>query len=404
MSSSKSSYYAKIIKTCAIHNIDFKEHKKNPALLFEKDPKFRQYVYGHFQPNVPCTWYNRKFTFADHIPRSMYSKIQRENLDWYNALTEYSTILDENEDDLFSNLDVNESTDNEEPPSKKEKLEKGASTETFTKNTSADTSSSASSVPTQSTATAGIKRTNTEEVGSAAKKVAVGGTTNIATTINTKQISDVQSNPTGKGEVDQNAAQQQIQTNSGNAPNQRGTVTGEAGNLKIQKPLFKFGISKVNTTLLNEMSSNTENNRVFIFLTDDKELANDLIELMDDTYDNTKIYVNNVSDKDKSMLECLNGNRYIIGWKLSFNIGYPCLSERLGPKYNSLITFTKNIEEDDLEKIQKIMLQSALIRFKNNTQLLTLAEAAHRAQENQKRFRAKNDYKNDPDYKRPRFE
>lgn len=391
--SNKREFYARIIKTLKKYNLTLDQYIADPALLFINDSKFRQHVYKTFKPHQEIYWYNKKYTFSEHIPKNVYDSIKRENIEWYNQLINNSAELDDNEDDLFEEI----LSDAEgEPASKKSKTEDTAKskekeeskTNSEAKTAPKDTEKSGThsevstnNVSTKSEATAGVKRTNTETVGSAAKKVAVGGTTNEATPINQQQVTNPQSSTLGKGEVDQDQAQQQIQTDTGNAPNQRGTVQGEAGSLKVQKTLLKYGISKVNHTLLNKMNNS---NKVFIFIVEDKALANDLLELMEETYDNAITYVVNTANEDKKYLDVFKTHKYIIGWRLNFNVGYPRLLEQLGTRYSHLITFTKNLADD--EEIEKNILTSVLVRFKNNTQLLTLSELVDQAQENYKKY------------------
>lgn len=405
--SNKREFYARIIKTLKQYGLTLDQYTANPALLFINDSKFRSHVYKTFKPHQEIYWYNKKYTFSEHIPKNLYDSIKRENIQWYNQLINNSAEFDDNEDDLFEEI----LSDAEgEPPEKKSKSieeskpeeKQKPKTNSETKSDTTDTKKpgehsqvSTNNVSEKSTATAGVKRTNTETVGSASKKVATGGTTNTANTINEKQVDNPQSSTLGQGEVDQNQAKQQIQTNKGNAPNQRGTVQGEAGSLKVQKTLLKYGISKVNHTLLKNMNNS---NKVFIFVVEEKSLANDLLELMEETYDNSITYVVNTANEDKKYLDVFQTHKYIIGWRLNFNVGFPRLLEQLGSRYAHLITFAKNLTDD--EDIEKNILTSVLVRYKNNTQLLTLSELVDQAQENYKKYNSNSN----ANRKRPRFD
>lgn len=367
----KNSYYAKIKKALAKYNYNIEDFKENPICLFLKDKSFRHYVYETFKPFKRITWYKKPYQWSDHIPESFYSIIEVENFDWYAALSaqrDYN-FSDNDEDDLFS-------IEDRPGPSRQ--------TTGNTRSASPGPSNTAEKPPTAGTssaaATAGAKRklepTSDDHTTNVAKKIydsSTGG--------------PQQEQPTGQGEVDQSRNHQQLQTDRGNLPNQRGTLQGESGNLKIQKPLERFGVLKVNkscitTYIHNKMYSFKQ--KTFIFLCNDKTLSNDLIEAMDVAYESGDIATHYIENVDEAIAEKMNGYNYIIGWKLPFNIGYPTLQQKLGTRFNKCITFTRNFENFD--DFANIVEHIVIVRFKNNAAMPTLAEVVEKAQQDMNRY------------------
>lgn len=405
MSNIKNTYYAKLSKSLKKYNLSIQDFKNNPIEYFVRDNLFRQHVYSKFNPVQRYTWYNKPFRWVDHIPKTFYNQIENENFNWYITLTSFdSNNPDYDEDDLSLTDTTNE---NEEPPTKKSKDDNNNAETTNTSSSSMSTTSnkqkSTDPISTKSTTdTSGIKRPAEEENGSDPKQPKTDQTTNLATKIIPgSSATSPQSNPTGKGEVDQ-SAKQQLQTNTGNAPNQRGTVQGEAGNLKIQKPLERYGISKV---IRNNMTFNDKRNKtVFVFVLECKELANDLIELMDETYKDTIIYGYTITHNDEKVLDLLHNHKYVVTWNLPFNVGFARLGEKLGTRYNKAIVFSNNYNDLDMnneEDVIKATQNSIIVRFKNHTQISNFAEMITECNERQLQ---KKEYEHKPLRKKPRFE
>lgn len=379
--SSKAQYYARINKTLRQYNITIEEYKANPYVLFERDVSFRNWVYNTFQPNTQFTWYGVKHVWSNLISPNMYNKIENENIEWSIALTN-SQDFDNDEDLLHTSTDA----ENNQPfGTKKQKTSHEPQTPTSSKTDTEHTAESSNPVSEKPTIDSNKRKSSGEEESTSNKRTAsentrsntssgTATTTNLATSIKgTTAEQSKQANPTGEVEVDQ-SNQQQLQTVDGNAHNQRGTVQGEAGNLKIQKRLEQYGIIKVNMNYINKSIS-----KIFIFVSDSKELCNDLIEIMEETYENGEVFTHKINIDDENIIAKLRGFEYIIAWKLPFNISYPTLASKLGNRYSKLITFTKNIT--DFENISQILETSVIVRFKNDTQLSTLAEAVEKAQQ-----------------------
>ena len=370
----KGPYYKRINWLLDKYQLDLIDFKNDPSILFVKDRGFRNYVYQTFKPFKQITWFNKPFVWGNAIPQDFYDTIESENMDWYLSLTnQIEHFADDDEDDLF-NID-NASTSTESSTT----TEKSESTTTSTKGISASQVSTPGAVPKSFKSKKNKAVDQGRKSNSKKAKSSKGGastTTNVATKIKGtasegKRVA-TQSNPTGVPEVDQGGNAQQLQTSSGNAHNERGTVQGEAGNLKIQKPLERFGIIKVNLTKMNRYVSS----KVYIFVTKDKELANDLVEIMEEAYDSGDIIIHEIKNND----EYLDGYKYIIAWKLPFNISYPTLALKLGSRYNHVKTFTKNFDvfSDDCKELLE---KSVCVRFKNDVQIYSLSEAVDKAQQ-----------------------
>lgn len=385
MSNVKHNYYAKINRNLKKYSLTINEFKENPSLLFVKDISFRNYVYKTFSPHKPITWYGKPYTWANNIPSKFYNTIENENIQWFNDLIT-KDIFDDNEDDLFNQADAETEIS---PPAKKSKTENSEETTDSSQTLQSDTTSASDTISMQSGSSSN-KRPSESDTSSANKKPALenqdrkdsnsASTTNLATGIaeNTGATKS-QGNPTGSGEVDQDNAQQR-QTERGNAHNERGTLQGEAGNLKIQKPLECYGIVKV------KMNYNKFVNKVFVFVSDDKELSNDLTELMEESYENSDIYTHKIELLNYNADICakIKNFIYIVGWRLPFNIGYPTLALKLGNRYNKILSFAKTV--DNFDEVNEILEKAVVVRLKNDTQLLTLSENVAKANDDYTKY------------------
>lgn len=372
---SKSSYYAKIIKTLKKYDISLENFKHNPIELFKVDYSFRNWVYSRFpNANSDFTWYGNKYNWAKVIPSELYGQIENENLNWSIQL-QHNNDFDNDEDDLFLQANAETSV---LPSTKKQETSSEQETSKSSENLPTDSTKSTNSVPEKSMSSAsGQKRKDPptdlslKETDPKVAKNTEAGISNVASSIASNTTSKTtQAQPTGEGEVDQ-TKDQQLQTPSGNAHNQRGTVQGEAGNLKIQKQLERYGIVKVMSSFHKHID------KVFIFLLHDKELSNDLIEIMEETYENGAIFPHQIEYKEQTL--------YIVAWKLPFNIGFPKLLTVLGIRYSKTLIFTKNINDET--NIEKTLEHAVLVRLKNDVKLFNLAETVERSQAEYEKYK-----------------
>lgn len=384
LSNPRSMYYAKIAKTCAKYGLTVNDWKENPHKLFLVDKKTREYVYKTFDPSRTISWFGKDYTWKDHIPTSFYNVIESEDLTWFHK-TQTGLYQDNNEDDVEM---VNVSDENNQ--FKKQKTSHESKTPESSATTSADKGSNKNQLPKTTSTDTEDKTANNKRPGSSSNtgdstkrvKNTESSTTHIATGIaEIKTGGNTQSNITGPNTADQEELPQQRETPSGPEHNTRGSLQGEAGNLKIQKPLERYGIVKVITNM-NTMKK--FNNKVFLFISDNKELMNDLIELMYETYESGNVYNHNLTALSEDIKQYLKGYYYVVAWELPFNISYPTLALKLGHRYNKLYTFQKVI--DDFDKVDEILEQAVIVRFKNDTQLLTLAEMVEKTQSDYKKY------------------
>lgn len=203
-------------------------------------------------------------------------------------------------------------------------------------------------------------------------------TTNKATPVNpnTKIQSE---HPTGSQQVDQ----QQIQSNKGNLPNEKGSVQGEAGSRKVQKPLYHFGYIKVN------MSDNKNfklNNKFFCFLFECKERASKSSELMQITYPSGEINGFKFTYSDKHEEEDLV--YFVIIWRLPFNIGMSKIAEKLGNKILCVKVVTLIIMPNDLETrdLKTIVTSRLNCMLENDVRILSVADEVNSEQERKKNY------------------
>lgn len=173
--------------------------------------------------------------------------------------------------------------------------------------------------------------------------------------------------------------QQQIQTAKGNDHNERGSLVGEAGNRKVQKPAGKhFGEIQVNSNM----------SRTLVFAFAAESIAKEFVQLVDILYGHTKLQLTTFK------LELFDNNKFghLYFWvvlKLGFNMGYESMIKKFGlpltkTKYVLIRNIPENIEEDEQSIIHlKEILQ---ILFTNRAGLTTMEELLE-AEKKQKEYR-----------------
>nr|CAH7753317.1 unnamed protein product [Callosobruchus chinensis] len=166
----------------------------------------------------------------------------------------------------------------------------------------------------------------------------------------------------------------QQETTSGNAANSKGSVSGEAGTRKSQKPQGPiFGSIKVSKMVLNP------HQRSFIWLFVSKEHANDYCEMVDLVYHNSNlnIFEINKEELDYSCLKTAGEKLYACVSTFNFNIKFQTLANKLKlaispDKYCAAYYFNiivqrlediKDIEDD--EKVKLSLLKALRILLKN---------------------------------------
>lgn len=395
MSESKSRYYALLSKTLKKYNLTINDYKKNPYVLFERDAGFRQYVYNKFSPPGDFTWFGKSMHWLELIKDFDEDLLYTEDTTgtWSSSFSNYFHSI-KTADTLQSKKQKTEhisSDAKDSQPSTSKREPESELNNPSSKKQMLDES--------RVTNKGGIDITNNKRPSESADNpnpAKKSSTTNVANKSLKAQASrpstddklqTVGNIPGGTSEVNQQQQENtnndfQIQTNRGNDHNQRGTLQGEAGNLKVQKALEKYGIVKVN---MSHFENNSRNNKIFIFKVDSSTDANKLMRLLNETYTSGQIFSTTIEICTDSATNTLT-KFYLIGWKLYFNLGFTKLYSQLGRNHGKTVVYLRelgNINIEEEEEVHKLMCTSFQTRFENDTQLLTLAE--HVEVENKKR-------------------
>lgn len=156
-------------------------------------------------------------------------------------------------------------------------------------------------------------------------------TTKVATSIKSVPL-PAQSEITGSGQIEQPL--QQVDTPQGTNLNEKGSLAGEAGNRKIQKPQLSIGKVQV-----SEMSSSKMNNMLCIAF-EDLELAKLFSDLLDGTWRTVDYNCFNMKINDKLI--------YWVLVNLTFNVKYSTLETKFGKcMRNSKYCFNKKIKPQE---------------------------------------------------------
>ena len=394
MSLSKSNYYAMLIKTLSKYNLTLNEHKENPYLLFSRDAKFRQWIYSKYPTPGDFTWYNKPLNWL-HLIKDFDEDLlytEEPTQTWHKAFTNYFHSIktpdtlavkkqktehkssSEPDSQPSSSKRENEDTLEEPPPKKVDNTEKS----TLNESSGAKRKGESDGNPNPA------KQDKVTSIATSLKTQTARANTTEGTADKLQTVGNI---PGGTSEVQQQQQETQgndaqLQTNRGNDHNQRGTLQGEAGNIKVQKPLERYGIIKVNMSTFNENSS--RNNKIFIFKLETSNDANKLMSLLNETYSSGIIFSTTVEVTASDSKELVK--YYLIGWKLSFNLGFTKLYQQLGRNHGRTVVYLRdlgNTSIDDDEAVNTLMSESFKIRYINDTQLFTLAE--HVETENKKR-------------------
>nr|CAI5854135.1 unnamed protein product [Callosobruchus analis] len=165
----------------------------------------------------------------------------------------------------------------------------------------------------------------------------------------------------------------QQETTAGNAPNSKGSVSGEAGTRKSQKPQgLIFGSIQVSKMVLNS------HQRSFIWLFISKDHANDYCEMVDLIYHNSALNLFKITKEelDFSNLKSNSDKLFVCISTFNFNIKFGTLANKLKlaispDKYCAAYYFNilqrlddiKHIEDDD--KVKVALLKALRILIKN---------------------------------------
>lgn len=163
-------------------------------------------------------------------------------------------------------------------------------------------------------------------------------------------------------------SEQQVETTRGPEHNTKGTLQGESGNRKIQKPRITYGIIQVNMT---------EQTYIFLFL--NKEDTDNCCDVFEMHWANSKMLCSEINIKTYIGEEkCV----FLCAIQLGFRINWSTLKDRLGVKilddiyYFQRQTIHGDINDIDLfvDKIKKTLQ----VCFKNNIQSLDIHKEAEK--------------------------
>ena len=162
----------------------------------------------------------------------------------------------------------------------------------------------------------------------------------------------------------------QVDTPSGPFHNTKGSVPGEAGNRKIQKPELRWGIIAVST-----MSLYT----VYIFGFTSHEHLTNYLDLLDFHYSKSETII--FKTKMENHLKVLVEAHWCIT-KFGFNISYKTLGDKFGEilTIHAKYAMTKSISNNwnDEKGIKEYFNKGLSICFKNNANLMSFEDCIAR--------------------------
>lgn len=165
---------------------------------------------------------------------------------------------------------------------------------------------------------------------------------------------------------DHNVGGQQLQTESGNDTNERGSLVGEAGNKKIQKKQYKWGklaVSTMSRTLL------------LAFTTTDA--AEEFQAIVEFTYGHTRLQMIGFKTELEGTLKETH-TFFWIALKLGFTMAYSSMGHKFGEsirksKYCMVRSINENLEDLD-DGILDQLKKGLQLCFKNKAGFSTFDE------------------------------
>lgn len=352
-------YWSMINKLVKKYNLTLNDFKTDPVKLYAVSPEYRSWLHKSIKEPSRMRLANNKdydmlTAIANHPDKERLKKIMFTEApkEWYDERVELASV--EEQRALFEEFNSDWPMEEIEPST-------SSVTDTNTKKPSSTTSEQSSSNkrpaeepipghPIKATIVdqKGTKRQSKVDEHFDAKKPNVqrGKTTKHqdSTQVEQKKATSLtgtttsqeptQSNPTGS---------QQVDTPSGPAHNQGGTVQGEAGNRKVQKPERRFGLIEVMAT---------KNTKTFVFGFKTPENAEAFLKLLNIIYPNQQVFTYKYTEQ----LSPCTRDVFFVLMKLSFNIGYTTLKNKVGTTLDNLIYFWHHTINwiDDHDEMKKI--------------------------------------------------
>lgn len=275
---------------------------------------------------------------------------------YYILFTDTSKPVPEKhiEDIAAANEDTHDSDYDEPPPAKKPKPNESK----------AGSSGNNKSKPSTSTTTTSKTPTTTRinpTTSTPQKSKPTSSTENNANT-STSHIRNLSEeiSPTAEATpVTGDTNKQQVETPRGPEHNTKGTLQGESGNRKIQKPIIRYGVIKVN------MSEQT-----YIFCFQSKDDTDNCCDVLDMHWPNIKILCYSEKFNDISNHDFAVSTEYFICCvQLGFRINWTTLKSKLGEKILTDIKYfqRQTIKEsmDHPDEFKSIITGNLKVCFRN---------------------------------------
>lgn len=190
----------------------------------------------------------------------------------------------------------------------------------------------------------------------------------------------------------QGSSGQQVDTPSGPDHNTKGTLQGESGNRKIQKPQKRYGVIQVNTTNLDTM---TEHSYIFLFL--EKEQADNCCDVFEMLWSNCKIVCQSIN------LEKREKPFFLVVIQLGFKINWSTLIDKIGSKIiDDIYYFQRQMIHENINNVDSfldIVKRNLEVCFRNNVHSLDI----HKEAEKELAFKKKQTSTDEPAPKRARW-
>lgn len=156
---------------------------------------------------------------------------------------------------------------------------------------------------------------------------------------------------------------QQVETSRGPEHNTKGTLQGESGNRKIQKPQKRYGIIKV------IMADHT-----YIFLFNDKDATENCSDIFEMSWPSTKIFCTSINIKIAEKED----HYFLCAIQLGFRINWSTLYKRIGSKvFDDCTYLQRQIIKENMDNIDdfKLKIQGNLnVCFRNNIPSINITD------------------------------
>lgn len=378
------SWYNWLSRQLAKYNLTVNDFKENPYQAYIKSPEIRAWMNKTFteqyNKKLPVKWFNKILNFHDIFTDE----------EW-NLAGNTSTIPKEDIEDIAEEGDPLPDNAQELTPSKRQKTthEPQAGPSRSNKpNTSKTTTKHTASTATDTTPQKKqrINPTNTLKPKTATKQgPSPDQTAQVKKTLGFQETDST----TTEAQPVTGSSEQQVDTPAGPDHNTKGTLQGESGNRKIQKPQIRYGVIQVNI----DMSEQS-----YIFLFEEKDQADNCCDVFEMHWSNCKILCTTINiEKHSDKTYCL------VVIQLGFKINWSTLLDKIGSKIiKDIYYFQRQVIREDFSNSEiflDIVKKNLNVCFRNNVVSLDIIKEA----EKELAFRAKQVTSSEPTPKRARW-